>query len=381
MNYDMKTISKILVLAANMALSCAISAQVFNCGSSGTLGDKVVTTNEVWNIPDNGQFHLKSLVVEEAATLSFRKQTNGLNPPVYLLAQSNVTIHGTISVDGQPGAHGASGGEGGPGGFSGGGYGHSAAGLLPGFGHGPGAIGVGGYFGSVYGNLLLMPLIGGSGGRGADGNPGSSGGGGGGAILIASDIQVTLNGRVSARGGSGVTNVSGGGSGGGVRIVTPRIIGNGTIDIGGYEYGSHSGGSGRFRLDRLPANNFTLNVVGTSGENPLWRIGRNPVIFPANPPQLAILQAAGVDIAEGTNAAVIITLSTGSPPQQDVTLQARNFTGEFTTYIDVTPENGNNIRTSFVWNVGTNKLATTNITVQIPGNTPTRITAWAEVSF
>jgi hypothetical protein len=56
-----------------------------------------------------------------------------------------------------------------------------------------------------YGNVLLSPLIGGSGGAGFDGNPGPPDGGGGGAILIASNTRVTIDGGIHADGGTGAT--------------------------------------------------------------------------------------------------------------------------------------------------------------------------------
>src|SRR5262249_11655888 len=157
--------------------------QVFNSGSSGALGNVVFSSNTVWDIPSNGQFHVNTLLVEAGVTLSFRKPTNGLNLPVYILARSNVTIHGTISVDGQNGGPAVSVSEGGPGGFNGGGPGippgfFAGAGQgpgrgLPGQGASYGTVGAGGV--PVYGNLLLFPLVGGSGGGGSDGNPGASG--------------------------------------------------------------------------------------------------------------------------------------------------------------------------------------------------------------
>jgi hypothetical protein len=71
----------------------------------------------------------------------------------------------------------------------------------------------------VYGNSLVVPLLGGSGGcgsNGGDGYNGQGGGGGGGAILIAANTKVTVTGAVLANGGTGAL---GGGSGGAFRIV------------------------------------------------------------------------------------------------------------------------------------------------------------------
>lgn len=87
-----------------------------------------------------------------------------------------------------------------------------------------------------------MPLIGGSGGGGFLGfklnsttiYPGVSGGAGGGAILLASTINVAVNGSILAKGGKGVFSgyyytfvgiglCGGSGSGGGVRLVAPTV--------------------------------------------------------------------------------------------------------------------------------------------------------------
>ena len=380
-----------MVLCAAVSLAANVAAQVFNSGSSGNLGDVVLTTNMVWDIPDNGQFHVNTLVVNIGVTLSFRKPTNGLNPPVYILARSNVTIRGTISVDGQNGALGLAASEGGPGGFSGGGAGTPPA-SSAGDGHGPGRglFRQGASYGTTgggavppYGNLLVFPLVGGSGGGGSDGNPGVSGGGGGGALLIASDTQVALHGDLTARGGasSGTTSTSSGaGSGGAVRLVAPIIAGNGRMNVsGGFGVTLRRSGEGRARIDCLPQP-ISISVLGTD-TTPPWRVGRNPVIFPPNGQRLEIIHAAGQDIPPGTNSSVLVILPLGSSSNQVLTLKTTNFTGEFDVKVEATPENGKSARQTFRWNVGTNSMATTNVTVTIPGGIPTRITAWAEVLF
>jgi hypothetical protein len=92
----------------------------------------------------------------------------------------------------------------------------------------------------TYGNVLIVPLIGGSGAAGFNGNPGAGGGGGGGAILIASNTRIIVNGSINARGGYGPY---GGGSGGAIRLVAPVGGGNGYLraDSAG------SGADGRVR--------------------------------------------------------------------------------------------------------------------------------------
>lgn len=387
-----------LFLLASLALPFALSAQVFNSGSSGALGNVVITTNTIWDMPNNGQFHVNRLTVNAGATLSFRKPASGLNPPVYILARSNVTVIGNISVDGKDGGPGLATSEGGPGGFSGGGSG--TGGISAGYGHGPGRglPGVGAAYGTTggseatYGNLLLFPLVGGSGGGGSDGNPGWSGGGGGGALLIASDTTIDLRGDLQARGGAGAVNRNGGGSGGGVRLVAPTILGSGRILVGGGQFDFNWGqaaGDGRARIDCLPQP-IGISVVGNNNllidfngnVRPVaWRIGKNPAIFPPAGQRLEIVHAAGTDVPPGTNSSVLVTLPAGSSSNQLVTLRAVNFTGAFDVRVDATPENGASYRTNFTWSVGASNDATANVTVRVPGNNPTRITAWAEVLY
>jgi len=258
-----------MILIGITVFACDTRAQTFNSGSSGILGDVVVTGTNEWQMPDNGEFHLNSLVIQNNALLTFSKPTNGLNPPVYLLARSNITIQGRISVDGQAAQLGGILSQGGPGGFAGGSVGYANTGKFPGDGYGPGrgvvgSISPGGAFGTsngtisalspTYGNFSLLPLIGGSGGAGCSGTPnGASGGGGGGAILLASDTRVDFSGgTISARGGSNSTLFcsSGGGSGGAIRIVAPSVTGFGTLDASGggsSSSSSYSGGDGRVR--------------------------------------------------------------------------------------------------------------------------------------
>jgi hypothetical protein len=389
-------------------LVCRAPAQVFNCGSTGALGDVVITTNTEWAMPDNGQFHLNSLIVTNNATLTFLKPTSGLNPPVYLLSRGNVVISGRISVDGQPGQLGGAVSPGGPGGFAGGSSGYifgnptnGGDGYGPGrgrflFANGPGSFGTSNISssaaGPTYGSLPLLPLIGGSGGAGCSSSPGSSGGGGGGAILIASDSSVTINafsgasnGIISARGGSNssLSCPSGGGSGGAIRIVAPVIIGSGVVDVsGGGLSGSsqYSGGNGRVRFDCKTKDPNIQVLLGSQGQIPPWSVGRNPLIFIPNPPILNIVQAAGTFIPEGTNGAVFITLAAGASSNQVVTLQARNFTQTFQYWVDVTPQSGSSWRTNFIWQTPTDG-ATNGVNVNIPPGTPTRITAWADYTF
>lgn len=120
--------------------------------------------------------------------------------PVVWLVSGDVTINGTVSVNGARGAAPPALAEPGPGGFRGG-MGYDSGGVRTGSGLGPGGgafdsdEGFGGSYGaqsprgpSTYGNPSLVPLLGGSSG-GGNGNHHS--GGGGGALLISAAGVIT----------------------------------------------------------------------------------------------------------------------------------------------------------------------------------------------
>lgn len=117
--------------------------------------------------------------------------------------------------------------------------------------------------GQKYGNAMIVPLAGGSGG--ASGNPSgitgqaSSGGGGGGAVSMHANLLAQLD--VWAQGGTtSITGVAaGGGSGGGI-ILGSRLdntaIGSAGGQVGTPDRPPHlKGGTGRLRLDCWIGNN------------------------------------------------------------------------------------------------------------------------------
>jgi len=116
--------------------------------------------------------------------------------------------------------------------------------------------------GLSYGNTMIVPLAGGSGG--ASGNPqgydtySGSGGGGGGAISIYGRelhrISLKANG---ANGGSGDGN-GGNGSGGSIISSTKMIYDNSSIEITGGKNGSETGSYGRIRFNYGSQSNLTL---------------------------------------------------------------------------------------------------------------------------
>lgn len=358
-----------------------LPAAAFSAGSDGSYGALTITNDTVLPLPSNGVFHCTTITIAQGATLSFIP--NELNTPVYLLAQGDVSILGVIDVSGQN--HGQ-GGRGGPGGFSGGAP--AKPGLPAGDGHGPGG-GQGGSsssanspdypgngsfggvdnrtdsngHGRIYGNSLLVPLIGGSGGGGRpDGYPG---GGGGGAILVASDTSILLGGSINARGGAGVFYCSGGG--GGVRLVSPAVhfAGGSFIDA----RSGNDAPNGRIRIDRLSGGSLG-NLLG------VWSVGTFLSVFPPGLASLAFTEVAGTAIPEGSTAAANLLLPVGAPTTQTVKVTGRNFTGTVPVEVAVTPENG--ATAYFAGNLvaGGDGTGTATITIEVPANVPVSLYAW-----
>ena len=368
-------------------------------GSNGALNITTIGTNLV-TMPADGVFRCTTITVATNCTLIFT--TNALNTPVYLLAQSNIVINGIIDVSGADGQTNGTFSLAGPGGFAGGLAGQQT--LAPSYGQGPGGghnnitqFGYGGSFGTpsayasnTYGNLLLVPLIGGSGGGGSfysSGTiPGASGGAGGGAILLASSTSVNVSGSIVARGGKSVMvnnpYYSGGGSGGAVRLVAPIVSVAGSIDVSG---GTNSilnfdgyGGNGRVRIDTTSSLNAKM-IGGYSqapAAAPVVSYGRSFFIFPPASPQLFFTTVGGTNIQAGTNNNVIFP--TNSSTNQVVTLCGTNFLGTVPVQIVATPDYGPAFTTNIVMNFPTaNILVTTNVTINVPAYIPTHLNAYA----
>lgn len=282
------------VLAALSLTASAPGGTGFDSGSDGSDGALVVTGNTVfdlslaspgaWNdpspVPGLGIYDAERWVVVfkyttidiQSGTVTFTNHPSGA--PVMWLAQGDVFIGGTVSLDGQNGfatsvpmTYSIPG----PGGFAGGASNTQAFPFGPGFGPGGGApsggFGAGTYAvggnGQPYGSPQVQPLIGGSGGSGFSSD---TGGAGGGAILIASSSAIELAGQVSARGGS--NNFGTNGSGGAIRLVANEISGAGSLraDLSG-------GQLGRIRLEAAIFNDFTGTSVPPftfSGPSPVF---------------------------------------------------------------------------------------------------------------
>lgn len=347
-----------IAVVAGLLVGMANMAMAFDSGSTGADGALEVKyesngTTSVYvngvkvgsrlNLPPDGVFNFTTITINhQYAKLTFGKNAN--NTPVTLLATGDVTINGTISVDGEN-ANYIAGGAGGPGGFDGGtgapvkqtGFrGEGPGGGYGGAGRGDnddstGCGEGGGYFNSgddgksisplypggsggySYGNDRILPLIGGSGGGGGGGVlswTGGGGGGGGGALLIASSTTITLasNSSITANGGKGATGErvnstggagggGGGGSGGAIRLIASTIAGNGSIfaegGSGGVTNGTGiTGGTGSVGRIRLEAG----QNLRTASTTPLYTNGTPYAVIPTGMPALKIVSINGVAV-------------------------------------------------------------------------------------
>ncbi len=229
------------------------------------------------------------------------------NPPVVWLVQGNVNIAGSVNLSGEAASpHAGVLSQAGPGGFRGGSGVISQTPASAGFGPGGGVYFEGkGTF--TYGNVQIVPLIGGSGGGGGDwlGNTRDCGGGGG-AILIAAGGTVTVNGSIIADGGA--SQDLGGPSGGAIRVIGNTFAGSTAGRISAV--GSASGDAGRIRLE--------ANTVTFSGASqPVASIATPaspPLIWPPQTaPTIKIVKVGEQDVSDDPNASF-------SFPEQDVTL-------------------------------------------------------------
>lgn len=365
----------LLPAALVLALGTVAHAADFSAGSNGSYGTIDITANTILDVPVDGVFHCTTITIASQATLQFNP--NPLNTPIYLLATGDVLIAGTISLVGAD-FSGAIPGRGGPGGFGGGfgGMGSNPPLNRGGDGHGPGrGVNTSGWWAAaystaasantnVYGNVLIVPLIGGSGGAGSTGNPGYGGGGGGGAILIASHTGITVNGTINAAGGY---SHAGSGSGGAIRLVAPTGGGNGRLHVNG------GGGAsqGRIRVDCTTVEAFRNLYF----DGPVTR-GTRMFVFPPTSPALHIIHAAGQDIPVGTGAAVTVELPAGSPLSQTIRLRGEGFSGTVPVTLVVNPEHS----ASSTYDLSLNGSANppeVSVSVHLPVGEATRIEAWA----
>ena len=370
-------------------------------GSDGSDGPLVLQNDEDRELalPPDGVFNFTTIHIGDSANLRFKK--NALNTPVYLLATGDIVIDGDVHVTPPGIGTGVSDRIGGPGGFDGGlgGLGE----LLPGPGFGPGGgqpkhqvdgaakAGSGNFSpeiddasdpltgGKPYGNRILIPLIGGSGGAGyTPESPASTdegaGGGGGGAILLASATRILIlqGSRVFAHGiGDYDDRFAGDGSGGAIRLVAPIVEGEGTLSV----HGNGAAGRGRIRIDSIVRENMNLRF-GRSDFSSFVSFGANLVVFPDVVPQLRVLEAAGRLIPENSNVPVSVTLAPGAPEQQTVRVRASDFEADVKIAVVLTPNTGERRIFEATINNRNQNPAEVTVPVNVIANVRTFIHVW-----
>jgi hypothetical protein len=380
---SLRSISAIFV--SFLFAGTAMHAQV-NSGSNGSDGAFNPTTNVVINMADhsNGIYQYTSVNIPTNGSVNFIPNPN--NTPVIWLVQSNCVINGNLYLYGNGGML-ASGGLGGPGGFRGGNGGVTGTsgqgpggGSVAGCGAGSASYGsVGGTFpgqaasGPTYGNVFLIPLLGGSGGGGATNYP-SGGGGGGGAILIAASGTIDLNGTVSASGGAsasvaGFGNAAGGGSGGAVRFLASRIGGSGQIYTSGSSggcgiYNGSVAGTGRVRFDTYE-NAFSGVVQG------VFTQGFQPIIIPTagQLAQLTVTSVGGVPVSASPTGALstpdaVLSAQQSNPISIDVHCSNIPLNTQIT--VSVKPANGAAVSATGFNNTGTLSSSTATVLITMP---------------
>jgi hypothetical protein len=230
--------------------------------------------------------------------------------------------------------------------------------------------------GVAYGSQLLIPLVGGSGGGGS---PGIGGGGGGGAILLASNTSITISGAIYAYGGyaSGTVGIAAHcyGSGGAIRLVAPVVNGGGWLDVRGLEstVGGDFAGAGRIRIDTVDRSRIAFQIYPTTAPTTVSSFMR---LFPEPLPQLNITDVAGQTIAPNTKEPVSISLPTGSPSNQTITVQANDFMSMVPIQVVLAPETGDPIKINTqINNINSNPGSVT-VNVDLAQNVVYHVYAW-----
>jgi hypothetical protein len=293
-------------------------------------------------------FKYSSVNINPNRTVTFTNHPS--RAPVVWLVQGNVTIAGTLSLNGAGAPNNNLLAEPGPGGFRGG-----ANGSL---GKGPG-MGIGGAnpinsftdspgsHASVYGNPSIIPLIGGSGG-GATSYGGGSGGGG--AVLIAAANAIQVTGAVTSTG-------NGTGSGGAIRLVANSISGTGVIDVRN---------DGRIRLE---ANSVTGSVV-TLPQTIAVPPATPPTIWPGNDaPTVKITNVDSTAAPAVPTAALDLAADVGISTNgaSTVTIQTTNFPTTGVVQVRAAPKFGAAaVWVTAVFQNGDNNLANWTATVTFP---------------
>jgi hypothetical protein len=221
------------------------------------------------------------------------------------------------------------------------------------------------FSGSLYGNTLLIPLVGGSGGGGGANDPNGGGGGGGGALLVAANNRVAVSGSILARGGSGGFCLNGG-SGGAIRLVSFTVEGSGSLNTGPINGNS---GSGRVRIDTVIRTGLSFGITGVS------TVGGNLLVFPPTVPTLAVTEAAGNIVPNGSDP-VTFTLPFGSSTNRTIKIQAKDFARSVPIRVTLTPDSGGiRVFDAVVDNSSLNPALVV-VPVTVPVNTLVTVHCW-----
>ena len=360
-----------------------LSAHAFDTGSTGSLGAFAPVSNTTVTLPADGISNYTTVTIPSGVTVSFTRNT--LNTPVFLVAQGDVTINGTVHVNGSAGLAAGptslnAGGLGGPGGAQGGNGGTKGlANTLGSSGQGPGGGNATphGTYGTLYGGTndfrTLIPFFGGSGGNGGSGtttNFGASGGGGAGAMIIASNTKITVGstGIVRANGGNaGHCSTAGAGSGGALRFVAPEFNNTGTIESRG---GCSSQGFGRVRLEYQTSP----SGIGTPYPSPYTSSTLGPVTAASTPalanvPTVTITAVGGVTAPStpgGSFTTPDVSLSSPTTNPVPVTVTATNTPVGSVFQIRVIPQFGPLLSVYTTMSTGTFANATATAFVPLP---------------
>ncbi len=301
-------------------------------------------------------FKYASVNIPVGVTVTFKNHPT--HAPVVWLVSGNVTIAGTVKLDGANGTYDAilrlAPPESGPGGFRGGAVGPTGFGT----GFGPGGANFGGHgtYNLTYGNPQILPLIGGSGAGSTQYNENKSGSGGGGAILIAAAGTIQLTGSLSANGGPQPPETSGNGatfgSGGAIRLVSEQVTGNGNVSAI-----SATSSSGRVRIETsLLSTNLVINPNTVAVPPPA-----TPVIWPAaNAPTTRILSVDGVGAPADPSSPLLSSADVGvqNNGNVDVLIQTTNFPISGNVKLRVGPKYASSSLVNAVYVSGTFTTAT-----------------------
>lgn len=339
-----------------------------NSGNSG----KGIYDPEKWAVV----FKYASVNVAAGALVTFTNHPS--RAPVVWLVRGNAVLAGEVSLAGQfrrptndPDTSYLYPVEPGPGGFRGGAS--SVVGRGAGYGPGGGdsAYDSGAVHGlaspvrSSYGNLALLPLVGGSGAGGTAWTQLSYVGtvsGGAGAILIAAGGSVEINGRLSAR-----TDIGGEypGSGGAIKVIADRVTGAGIIDVSATSHPGNYNNVGRVRVEAnsvSPTLRIFPNTIGVPPES-------TPVIWPPeSAPTVAITSVNSVSAPVDPRAEILtssdLNISTNAPV--DILLKVQNFPPNGVIRVRVTPKYGSHFLVPAAFVTGDFASATWKATTPLP---------------